>query len=98
MANEPSAEFAAMVEANKWHDREELQGVIDTLLSLSVDGDFSKHWSKRDWHCKYVGLVIDMRDGGFVIQDRDGKRISLEQVKWQRPRDVTSDVISVKEK
>jgi len=39
-------------------------------------------WIKNG-RCKYISLRIDMRDGGFIILDRDGNRISLEELKHQ---------------
>lgn len=40
------------------------------------------HWPMNT-RCKYISLRIDMRDGAFVLLDRDGKRITLEQLRWQ---------------
>lgn len=54
--------------------------------------DFGKVWELQregKWHwyanpqCKYVELRIDMRDGGCIIKDRDGNRISPEQLSFQ---------------
>ena len=39
-------------------------------------------WIKNQ-RCKYVDLRIDMRDGGCIIKDSDGKRISPEMLAWQ---------------
>lgn len=36
-----------------------------------------------EYCAKYVSIKIDMRDGGFILMDRDGKRISLEEIKSQ---------------
>jgi hypothetical protein len=33
--------------------------------------------------CKYVELRIDMRDGGCIIKNKEGKRISPERLAWQ---------------
>lgn len=39
-------------------------------------------WAKNN-RCKYINIRIDMRDGGFVLLNRDGERISLKQLQWQ---------------
>lgn len=44
------------------------------------EGDWS--WFKNQ-RCKYVDLRIDMRDGGCIIKDGDGKRIGPEMLAWQ---------------
>lgn len=75
-------EFEKQVNCNRWHDREEFNEVIETIKKLSVEDDYSWSWAKN-WDCKYVDIRIDMRDGGFVLTDREGKRINLEQLKWQ---------------
>jgi len=42
---------------------------------------------KWDWfrnsECKYVELRIDMRDGGCIIRNGEGKRINPEELAWQ---------------
>lgn len=54
--------------------------------------DFGEVWEavkKGEWHwfanpqCKYVMLRIDMRDGGCLIFDRDGNRITPAQLAHQ---------------
>ena len=37
----------------------------------------------KSMDCKYVDLRIDMRDGGCIIKNIDGVRISPEQLAWQ---------------
>ena len=90
---ERTPEFEAMVKANKWHGREELEKFLAAILSLSrkpiwtEEGDYapdSNRWTwVRNMECKYVDLRVDMRDGGFVLRDRNGHRISLEEMMWQ---------------
>lgn len=86
--------FNTMVEHNRWHDRSELDGVVETVKMLSheepyeADGNTLKPgctgWSwARNWDCKYVNIRIDMRDGGFILTNDKGERINLEQLKWQ---------------
>lgn len=85
-------QFEDMVKNNVWHRREELQAVIDVLRLLftpNPEGYWKSisgwSWSKNPgWRAKYVNIMIDMRDGGFILQDRDGNRISLEQIQAQR--------------
>jgi hypothetical protein len=73
--------FQDQVSKNRWHDLQELDEVINTIKLLSSGANF---WSwARNWDCKYVDIRIDMRDGGFVLRDREGVRINLDQLKWQ---------------
>lgn len=37
----------------------------------------------KNMDCKYVNLRIDMRDGGCIIRNGSGTRISPEQLAWQ---------------
>lgn len=84
-------EFKVMMEANQWHPREDLQKTLDALLPLCTP-DKEKPWksisgwrwsANPDWRAKYVDIRIDMRDGGFILMDRNGKRISLDQIQAQ---------------
>jgi hypothetical protein len=98
---EPSDEFKAMLNANKWHDRSEIDRFIEVIKKLSEApkwteaGDYapgSNRWSwARNHVCKYVDLRFDMRDGGFVLLASGGhsdkQRISLEQLEWQHGED-----------
>ena len=44
----------------------------------------ANRWSwARNMDCKYVNIRIDMRDGGFILIDSKGKRISLDALKFQ---------------
>lgn len=73
--------FKAMVENNIWHDN---LGDLLRTVAFCVGGmkDFTWAWSRTPgYSCKYIDVRIDMRDGGFIVKDRDGKRISLEQLK-----------------
>jgi len=90
--NEPTKDFQEKVSRNVWETN--FDEVIEFIKKASdtkpwmPDGNTLKpgaiSWSwARNHQCKYVGLRIDMRDGGFVILNRDGQRISFEQLKWQ---------------
>lgn len=39
-------------------------------------------WSSNS-ECKYISIRIDMRDGAFILLNRDGQRISFEQLQYQ---------------
>ena len=89
--NPPSEEFKTMVENNLWHG--DLLETVTELLKLAVDDEKGGYptnpkgwsWVKNPKDVKYVTIRIDMRDGGFVILDRNKERISLEQIKYQFP-------------
>jgi hypothetical protein len=77
-------EFEARVNRNSWHNREELAAFMDLIWNQSDEESLTNEWSwSRNWDCKYVDIRFDMRDGGFTVRNREGKRISLEQLKWQ---------------
>ncbi len=50
--------------------------------------DAAKHgkwcWSGNS-PCKYVEIRIDMRDRHCLLKDRDGKPISIEELRYQHP-------------
>lgn len=83
-----------LVKANMWNDRDKFKEWTDTITQLSNEEPFEEdgntlkpgcvNWSwSRNWDCKYVDIRIDMRDGGFIVMDQEGRRISLDQLKWQ---------------
>jgi hypothetical protein len=37
-------------------------------------------WWTSDSQLKYISLWIDARDGGFILKDRDGNRVSPDRV------------------
>ena len=77
-------EFDAKVDRNEWHNLSELPEWISTINRLT---DKKSGWSwAYNTECKYIDIRVDMRDGGFVVLSRegeDGRRISLEHLKWQ---------------
>lgn len=75
---EETAEWKAKVESNRW---EENFDEVITFIKEATKEDSDWSWA-RNMDCKYINLRIDMRDGGFVIV-ADGKRISLDALKWQ---------------
>lgn len=43
-----------------------------------------KEWTwVRNWDCKYIELRIDMRSGHCIIKNKNGDRISPEQLEYQ---------------
>ena len=73
------AEFKSMVDNNIWHD--DLSQLVE-VVKFCTQPDFVWSWSRTPgWKCKYVDVRIDMRDGGFILSDKDGNRISPEQLK-----------------
>ena len=73
----------ADIESNTWEDKTDLKEVLSLIDKATTAGNgFSWIWWKNS-PCKYVNIRIDMRDGGFVICDRDDKRITLDELKAQ---------------
>lgn len=83
------------IEMNIWDDN--FDEVVDFIkkASIQIDEKYEEnsHTLKKgciDWmwiknmRCKYISLRIDMRDGTFIILDRDGNRISFDDLKRQR--------------
>jgi hypothetical protein len=56
---------------------------IDDVLSV-VKASTREEWR---WYlnsrCKYIDLRVDMRDGCCVLKDRNGRLITLDQLKHQ---------------
>lgn len=85
------SDFEEMVKSNTWHQSSELQATLDKLKTLFTP-DPEKPWrsisgwtwaKNPKWRSKYISIRIDMRDGGFVLLDRSGERISLDQISEQ---------------
>lgn len=68
-----------VVKLNKWHKIEELYPLMQLVISL-ITGKWS--WA-RNMRCKYINIRIDMRDGGFVLLNRDRERISTKDLQYQ---------------
>lgn len=75
----------------------ELQQKIETNTWDSIDDFIAVLTSMRaeqwKWYantrCKYVELRVDMRDGGCIIRDREGKRIDPKQLAYQYGEEAT---------
>jgi len=72
-------EFKAKVANNIWHD---LADIVEVIKFCTQPG-FVWSWSRAGviGRVKYVNFRFDMRDGGFIVTDDHGKRISLEDLK-----------------
>ncbi len=56
---------------------------IDVVFSV-LQKVKNREWSwSRNQKCKYLNLRVDMRDGGCIIMDREGNRISPEDLEYQ---------------
>jgi hypothetical protein len=67
-----------------WATRYKDAPLVVPIGTPDPDAGKLKRWSwAYNSDCKYVDLRIDMRDGGFVMTNRKGERINLEQLLWQ---------------
>ena len=71
-----------------WEPRGNLQKVIDVIneSATALDNNNEAWRWMFNTRCKYIELRIDMRDGAFILKDREGTRISLEELKAQKNR------------
>ena len=67
------------IEDNIWETN------LDEVIAFVKEA--SQDHTKWTWlsnsKCKYISLRFDMRDGAFVILDRDKNRITFEDLKKQ---------------
>ena len=75
-----SDDYKSKIDSNSWNMIEELGKAVMETVKLSRKREWS--WIKN-WDCKYINLRIDMRDGGAILVNRAGKRISPDQLKYQ---------------
>lgn len=66
---------------DSWIGIDELKDTIALIEQMAEHGGTWQWWKNPE--CKYVSIRIDMRDGGFIILGRDGKRISLADIQYQ---------------
>ena len=75
------------IKDNIWEDNfDEVTSFIKEVTKVSQVEQYSNpnNWSwLRNPECKYIDIRIDMRDGGFVIKNRGGLRITFEELKKQ---------------
>ena len=67
---------------NAWENRPDANEVLKFIAKISDNNNHEWSWA-RNSKCKYVSVRFDMRDGGFVLLDRNGSRITFEQLKYQ---------------
>lgn len=67
---------------NIWERPEDLPRIIGHLLDI-FDPRKRPRWLKAP-EFKYFSVKIDSRDGHFIILDRDGKRVTLEEFEKKR--------------
>jgi hypothetical protein len=64
------------IEQNVWDN---LYGVLPAILEA-----LTGRWTwVMNTKCKYIMLRIDMRDGGCILSDRGGNRISVADLLYQ---------------
>jgi len=72
----PKLSTAERERMNLWDKLEDFLTVYNRMKN--------REWSwANNMSCKYVSLHVDMRDGGCIIADRDGKRIGPNRLAWQ---------------
>lgn len=54
-----------------WYKEDRLSEVLRTIKSFD--------WT-HNMNCKYVSLRFDTRDGSFVLMDRAGEEITIEEL------------------
>ena len=58
------------------------------VVKASMSKELPRKWSwVANSRCKYIELRIDMRDGGCIIKDRKGNRISPAELNYQYGKD-----------
>ena len=61
-----------------------LKELFDIILKASKEDNYEWSWSRTNgFGCKYVDIRIDMRDGGYILKNREGERISAEDL-WKQ--------------
>ncbi len=82
--------YGEKVKANEWHEASDLQQILSVIRDIGELPSKGWHWTmSRSWRCKYIDLRIDMRDGGFILKDRNGTRISLDELRNQTTSEET---------
>lgn len=66
-------------EHNLWEDPSDFKEVLNVIDDMQVN---DWYWF-RNMKCKYIDLRIDMRSGHFILCNRDGERIDIEDLKRQ---------------
>lgn len=61
-----------------WESKSELKKVFEIVDKANEED--RERWKWITSKFKYIELRIDMRDGHFVLFDRDGNRVSVEEL------------------
>ena len=69
------------IKENVWEEFKDSKEILKFLYDVII--------KKEKWvwlsnsRCKYVELRMDMRNGGFILKDRHGNRITFDELKYQ---------------
>lgn len=63
-----------MQKENQWHTN--FVELAEAVRKCAIDKEVKWSWA-RNWDCKYINIWLDMRDGGYILTDRTGKRIDV---------------------
>ena len=78
---QPKLTSAEKSNANIW----DKVGLIERVVEIAKQnrGD-DGYWSwVMNTDCKYLNIRVDMRDGGCIVTDREGKRVGIDALNWQ---------------
>lgn len=64
-----------------WNNHKELIQIIE-FIKNTINFENEWIWTKNP-SCKYIDIRIDMRDGNFILKDRNGNRITFDEFKKQ---------------
>lgn len=56
---------------------------VSELFSVIVTLLMSKWCWVANSRCKYISIRIDMRDGKYLLMDRDGEEITVDELRHQ---------------
>lgn len=78
----PKPEYRIPAEQEWPHSGPEFNAWEDDVFALVAQMQkLQNHpWWCMDMPLKYLSIWIDTRDGGFILKDRDGNRISPDRV------------------
>jgi hypothetical protein len=76
LEKKPQLSIKEKAEMNLWDNADSFFPLYQKMKS----GDWC--WTKN-MSCKYIDIRIDMRDGGCLLYDKNGNRISFERLAWQ---------------
>jgi hypothetical protein len=68
---------------DKWDNIKDIFPLLEIIRKKKSAFDMDKWTWLKNSRCKYIEIRIDTRDGGCIIRDRDGNRISPKQLMYQ---------------